>query len=88
LLESQQARLQRRQLKITLLFNVQAANFKIFILQEVDITVPNCSPWFGTYKYDIPVFHLHGQFLMKHRVDIQKLEYRLLNLELQDDGSG
>ncbi|XP_062984662.1 glutaredoxin-like protein C5orf63 homolog [Elgaria multicarinata webbii] len=58
-----------------------------FILQEVDITLPDHSAWFEKYKYDIPVFHLNGKFLMKHRVDIQKLENRLLNLELQDDGN-
>ncbi|XP_003216455.2 glutaredoxin-like protein C5orf63 homolog [Anolis carolinensis] len=54
-----------------------------FLLQEVDITLPDHSSWFEKYKYDIPVFHLNGQFLMKHRVDIKELEKRLLALELQ-----
>ncbi|KAI1239645.1 hypothetical protein IHE44_0011068, partial [Lamprotornis superbus] len=54
-----------------------------FILQEVDITLPENSAWYDKYKYDIPVFHFNGKFLMKHRVDIQKFEDRLRKLELQ-----
>lgn len=57
-----------------------------FILQEVDITLPENSVWYDEYKYDIPVFHLNGKFLMKHQVDIQKFEDQLLKLELQNDG--
>uniref|UniRef100_A0A8C9FFI4 Glutaredoxin-like protein n=1 Tax=Pavo cristatus TaxID=9049 RepID=A0A8C9FFI4_PAVCR len=48
-----------------------------FILQEVDITLPENSVWYNKYKYDIPVFHLNGKFLMKHQVDIQKFEDQL-----------
>lgn len=48
-----------------------------FVLQEVDITLPDNSAWYKRYKYDIPVFHLNGQFLMKHQVDIEKLENQL-----------
>uniref|UniRef100_A0A8B9QHV5 Glutaredoxin-like protein n=1 Tax=Apteryx owenii TaxID=8824 RepID=A0A8B9QHV5_APTOW len=58
-----------------------------FILQEVDITLPENSSWYDKYKYDIPVFHLNGNFLMKHRVDIQKFEDQLTKLELQNDGN-
>ncbi|XP_029861223.1 glutaredoxin-like protein C5orf63 homolog isoform X1 [Aquila chrysaetos chrysaetos] len=58
-----------------------------FILQEVDITLPENSVWYDKYKYDIPVFHLNGKFLMKHRVDIQKFEDQLMKLELQNDGN-
>ncbi|XP_026722242.1 glutaredoxin-like protein C5orf63 homolog [Athene cunicularia] len=58
-----------------------------FILQEVDITLPENSAWYDKYKYDIPVFHLNGKFLMKHRVDIQKFEDQLMQLELQNDGN-
>ncbi|NXX34973.1 YD286 protein, partial [Nicator chloris] len=54
-----------------------------FILQEVDITLPENSAWYN--KYDIPVFHLNGKFLMKHRVDIQKFEDKLRKLELQSE---
>ncbi|XP_060752070.1 glutaredoxin-like protein C5orf63 homolog isoform X1 [Tachysurus vachellii] len=52
-----------------------------FILQEVDITVPENSVWYDRYKYDIPVFHLNGQFLMMHRVNIAVLEKRLAKSE-------
>ncbi|XP_035166545.1 glutaredoxin-like protein C5orf63 homolog isoform X3 [Oxyura jamaicensis] len=55
-----------------------------FILQEVDITLPENSAWYDKYKYDIPVFHLNGKFLMKHRVDIQKFEDQLSKLELHN----
>lgn len=54
-----------------------------FVLQEVDITLPENSAWYERYKFDIPVFHLNGQFLMMHRVDISKLEKQLQKLEQQ-----
>ncbi|XP_010156486.1 PREDICTED: glutaredoxin-like protein C5orf63 homolog [Eurypyga helias] len=56
-----------------------------FILQEVDITLPENTAWYDKYKYDIPVFHLNGKFLMKHQVDIQKFEDQLRKLELQNN---
>ncbi|XP_022349249.1 glutaredoxin-like protein C5orf63 homolog [Enhydra lutris kenyoni] len=56
------------------------------ILQEVDITLPENSAWYERYKFDIPVFHLNGQFLMMHRVDISKLEKQLQKLEQQGAG--
>ncbi|GCC27942.1 hypothetical protein chiPu_0006368 [Chiloscyllium punctatum] len=52
-----------------------------FTLQEVDITLPENSIWFERYKYDIPVFHLNGQFLMMHQVNFKILEKRLAKLE-------
>ncbi|XP_078070156.1 glutaredoxin-like protein C5orf63 homolog isoform X2 [Mustelus asterias] len=52
-----------------------------FALQEVDITVPENSVWYERYKYDIPVFHLNGQFLMMHKVNFKILEKRLTKLE-------
>ncbi|KAJ8338663.1 hypothetical protein SKAU_G00354490 [Synaphobranchus kaupii] len=52
-----------------------------FVLQEVDITRPENSVWYDRYKYDIPVFHLNGQFLMMHRVNIAVLEKRLARIE-------
>ncbi|XP_024049132.2 glutaredoxin-like protein C5orf63 homolog isoform X2 [Terrapene carolina triunguis] len=55
-----------------------------FILQEVDITLPENAVWYDRYKYDIPVFHLNGQFLMKHRVDVKKFENQLVKLEFQN----
>ncbi|XP_023372498.1 glutaredoxin-like protein C5orf63 homolog isoform X2 [Otolemur garnettii] len=59
---------------------------KEFILQEVDITLPENSTWYERYKFDIPVFHLNGQFLMMHRVNTSKLEKQLLKLEQQSAG--
>ncbi|XP_062045784.1 glutaredoxin-like protein C5orf63 homolog isoform X1 [Lepus europaeus] len=55
-----------------------------FILQEVDITLPENSAWYDRYRLDIPVFHLNGQFLMMHRVNTSKLEKQLLKLEQQE----
>ncbi|XP_069771618.1 glutaredoxin-like protein C5orf63 homolog [Narcine bancroftii] len=52
-----------------------------FILQEVDIMDPKNSVWFERYKYDIPVFHINGQFLMMHHVNLKILERKLLKLE-------
>ncbi|XP_032119843.1 glutaredoxin-like protein C5orf63 homolog isoform X2 [Sapajus apella] len=57
-----------------------------FILQEVNITLPENSAWYERYKFDIPVFHLNGQFLMMHRVNTSKLEKQLLKLEEQSAG--
>ncbi|KAM7148721.1 glutaredoxin-like protein C5orf63 homolog isoform 2-T4 [Molossus nigricans] len=57
-----------------------------FILQEVDITLPENSAWYERYKFDIPVFHLNGTFLMMHRVNISKLEKQLQKLEQQGTG--
>lgn len=51
-----------------------------FAWQEVDIKLPENSHWFGRYRYEIPVFHLNGHFLMKHRVDLKLLEDRLTQI--------
>lgn len=48
-----------------------------FNFQEVDITKPENSKWSGLYRYEIPVFHFQGKFLMKHRVDVEKLKTAL-----------
>ncbi|NWZ67901.1 YD286 protein, partial [Acrocephalus arundinaceus] len=56
-----------------------------FILQEVDITLLENSAWYDKYKYDIPLFHLNGKFLMKHQVDIPKFEDRLRKSELRSE---
>uniref|UniRef100_A0ACB8ER34 Uncharacterized protein n=1 Tax=Sphaerodactylus townsendi TaxID=933632 RepID=A0ACB8ER34_9SAUR len=69
--------------RATLFWNSVAA---IQQLQEVDITLPDHKTWYERYKNDIPVFHLNGQFLMKHRMDIEELQNQLLNIELQDGG--
>ena len=54
-----------------------------FVLQQVDITVPENSVWFDRYRWDIPVFHLNGQFVMKHRVDVVLLDKLLQDAEAQ-----
>ncbi|XP_073532745.1 glutaredoxin-like protein C5orf63 homolog isoform X3 [Phyllobates terribilis] len=56
-----------------------------FVLEQVDITLPENMAWYDRYKHDIPVFHLNGQFLMMHRVNIKKLERYLSKLEQEDD---
>ncbi|XP_065096477.1 glutaredoxin-like protein C5orf63 homolog [Paramisgurnus dabryanus] len=48
-----------------------------FELQEVDISLPENSVWWERYRYDIPVFHFNGQFLMMHRVNTTLLERAL-----------
>ncbi|XP_078571850.1 glutaredoxin-like protein C5orf63 homolog [Branchiostoma floridae x Branchiostoma japonicum] len=52
-----------------------------FNLEEVDITKPDNKQWFRQYRYEIPVFHFNGEFLMKHRVDIPALEEALKRWE-------
>ncbi|XP_063562810.1 glutaredoxin-like protein C5orf63 homolog isoform X2 [Gorilla gorilla gorilla] len=54
--------------------------------REVNITLPENSVWYERYKFDVPVFHLNGQFLMMHRVNTSKLEKQLLKLEQQSTG--
>uniref|UniRef100_A0A1E1X7Y6 acetyl-CoA C-acetyltransferase n=1 Tax=Amblyomma aureolatum TaxID=187763 RepID=A0A1E1X7Y6_9ACAR len=49
-------------------------------LVEVDIEEHGNEAWQRCYRYDIPVFHLNGQFLMKHKADPVLLEERLNSL--------
>jgi hypothetical protein len=46
-------------------------------LVEVDITRPENKAWHDKYKYDIPVLHLQGDFLTKHRLALQFLDAHL-----------
>ncbi|XP_047200874.1 glutaredoxin-like protein C5orf63 homolog [Girardinichthys multiradiatus] len=55
-----------------------------FILQQVDISLPENRQWWDKYKWDIPVFHLNGQFLMKHGVDAALLDKLLQDIENQN----
>lgn len=41
-----------------------------FELTEVDIKKTGNERWFEEYKYDVPVIHANGEFLLWHRVDI------------------
>lgn len=74
------------------LFEAMSANFIStlclcvfvqFVLQQVDISLPENSIWFNRYRWDIPVFHLNGQFVMKHRVDVMLLDKLLQDAETQ-----
>lgn len=50
-------------------------------MEEVDITEEGNEAWFEKYRYEIPVFHLNGSFLMKHRVNEELLEKELTKYE-------
>ncbi|XP_060939085.1 glutaredoxin-like protein C5orf63 homolog [Limanda limanda] len=54
-----------------------------FVLQQVDISLPENKVWLDRYRWDIPVFHLNGQFVMKHRVDVPLLDRLLRDAETQ-----
>ncbi|KAJ1813195.1 hypothetical protein LPJ56_003557 [Coemansia sp. RSA 2599] len=43
-----------------------------FEMAEVDIKKPENSKWFEEYKHDVPVIHANGEFLLWHRVDVEK----------------
>lgn len=53
----------------------------------MDITEKGNDPWFSKYKYEIPVFHLNGTFLMKHRVNEELLEKELRKCEGNQDAT-
>ena len=59
---------------------IEALYFQ-FKLQEVDITLPGNELWYNKYKNDIPVFHMHEDFLFMHRVDTNILEKALKEFE-------
>ncbi|XP_078314443.1 glutaredoxin-like protein C5orf63 homolog [Crassostrea virginica] len=52
-----------------------------FELEKVDITLPENKEWYKKYRYDIPVFHLNGQYLMKHRADLKVFQRKMADLE-------
>jgi len=54
-----------------------------FVLQQVDISLPENRLWWDRYRWDIPVFHLNGRFVMKHRVDVALLDKLLQDTEKQ-----
>uniref|UniRef100_A0A8C4HNG8 Glutaredoxin-like protein n=1 Tax=Dicentrarchus labrax TaxID=13489 RepID=A0A8C4HNG8_DICLA len=51
---------------------------------QVDISLPENRLWSDRYRWDIPVFHLNGQFVMKHRVDVVLLDKLLQDAEAQE----
>ncbi len=48
-----------------------------FEVEQVDISAPGNEAWFAAYQHDIPVVHLNGQEIFRHRVDERHLR-RLL----------
>ncbi|BFY97655.1 hypothetical protein BsWGS_00695 [Bradybaena similaris] len=40
------------------------------VLEKVDITTTENKAWWKLYRYEIPVFHLDGRYLMKHKADL------------------
>ena len=49
----------------------------LYSLNIVDIMKAGNETWRDRYQYDIPVFHLNGRFLMKHRADCELLASQL-----------
>ncbi|ELU01325.1 hypothetical protein CAPTEDRAFT_228559 [Capitella teleta] len=52
-----------------------------FNFEQVDIEAPSNKEWWEKYKFEIPVFHLNGKFLMKHKVNTKLLQRKLDELE-------
>lgn len=55
----------------TVIMKIELFNLYIFFqfnLNEVDITAKGNEALFDLYKYDIPVIHLNGKEIMRHRV--------------------
>jgi Glutaredoxin-like domain (DUF836) len=48
-----------------------------FDLERVDIMAPRHKTWYALYTNDIPVVHVNGQEVSRHRVDERKLRERL-----------
>uniref|UniRef100_A0A665UME6 Glutaredoxin-like protein n=1 Tax=Echeneis naucrates TaxID=173247 RepID=A0A665UME6_ECHNA len=53
--------------------------------RQVDISLQENKVWFLRYRWDIPVFHLNGRFVMKHRVDTVLLDKLLQDAEIDQD---
>lgn len=55
----------------------------LFEFEQVFIDRKENKHWFDLYKYDIPVFHINGKFLMKHKVDHELLNFALKSEETE-----
>lgn len=61
------------------LFVVEKVRQQIpFDLQRVDITAPGFEITFRRYCHDIPVIHINGREVFRHRVDERTLRRELL----------
>lgn len=52
-------------------------------LTQIDITATGNEGLLKLYKYEIPVLFLENQYLCKHRLDVELLQKRLKQLEMQ-----
>ncbi len=50
-----------------------------FELSCIDISAPGQQAWLAQYKHDIPVVHLNGEEIFRHRVDERRLKELLRN---------
>lgn len=56
------------------LFVMERVRVKLpFDLECVDISAPENEAWFSVYRHDIPVVHLNGTEVFRHRVDERQL---------------
>ena len=60
-------------------------HWHLFNFEEVDIEAEGNEKWWDLYCYDIPVFHLSGKFLMKHRVNTSLLLRKIKEYNAQMD---
>lgn len=56
-----------------------------FVYEECYIDDPANKVWFEKYKHEIPVIHINGRFIMKHRVNERLLRKTLNTLEISDN---
>ncbi|KAJ2713996.1 hypothetical protein H4R19_001962 [Coemansia spiralis] len=56
-----------------------------FEISEVDIRQPGNERWFDEYKYDVPVIHANGEFLLWHRVNVPDTVAKLKALQRQPE---
>lgn len=54
-----------------------------FIYEEQYIDEVCNHKWWEKYKYDIPVIHINGEYLMKHKVNERMLKKTLDNLKIK-----
>lgn len=51
-----------------------------FVYEEKYIDDPANELWFSKYKHDIPVIHINGEYLMKHKINERLLTRTLREL--------
>jgi len=58
-------------------------------IEEVDIEKPENKNWFDKYKWDIPVGHVDGNEIFRHRVSEEKIleVYRNWSQQKSREGS-